>query len=191
MQKNLIICFCLLVFFLTLKAEIAKGQAESGTGHKGDNNIAIVLPKIHSIYIYQLTKYFLWPGGSGDKHFNIGVFGNESVAERNELEAMAKIRKANGQEITIKQFNTPDDISLDCHIVFVPYESSNYLNEILLITQKFPILVISAKEGLGKVGSPVNLITIDGKTTFELNVEAIEKRNLKFIQQLKAIAILL
>lgn len=174
-----------------MKLENAIGQVESGIGTKEKANIELVLPKIHSIYIYHLTKYFLWPEGFSQKKFYIGVFGTGGAAVRKELEAMAQSRKANGQEISIKQFNTPDEISLDCHIVYVPYESSNYLNEILLKTQKHPVLVISAKEGLGKVGSPVNLITIDGKTSFELNVDAIEKRTLKFVQQLKAIAILL
>jgi hypothetical protein len=181
----------MLVFCLSMKIENAIGQEEIGVGAKENTNTEKVLPKIHSIYIYHLTKNFLWPEGFSQEKFYIGIFGTEGAAIRKELEIMAQSIKANGQEISIKQFNTPEEISLDCHIVYVPYESSNYLNEILLKTQKHPVLVISSKEGLGKVGSPVNLITIDGKTSFELNVDAIEKRNLKFVQQLKAIAILL
>ncbi|MBW3544253.1 MAG: YfiR family protein [Bacteroidetes bacterium] len=174
-----------------MNIEEATGQVENSRGSKEGTNIEKVLPKIHSIYIYHLTKYFLWPEGFNQKNFNIGVFGNESAAIKKELEEMAKSIKANGQEIRILQFNTPDEISLDCHIIYVPYESSNHLNEILLKTQKHPVLIVSAKAGLGKVGSPVNFITIDGKTSFELNEDAIEKRALKFVQQLKAIAILL
>lgn len=174
-----------------MKLDNAIGQVNNAIGSRENIEAEKVLPKIHSIYIYHLTKYFLWPEGFSQKKFNIGVFGSEGAAVRKELETMAKSIKANGQEISIKQFNTPDEISLDCHILYVPYESSNYLNEILMRTQKHPVLVISAKEGLGKVGSPVNLITIDGKTSFELNEDAIEKRTLKFVQQLKAIAIIL
>lgn len=181
----------MLAFCLCMKLENATGQVVSGISTNENADIEKVLPKIHSIYIYQLTKYFLWPESFSQKNFSIGVFGTEGAAVRKELEAMAQNRKANGQEISIKQFSAPDEITLDCHIVYVPYESSNYLNEILMKTQKHPVLVISAKEGLGKVGSPVNLITIDGKTSFELNEDAIEKRTLKFVQQLKAIAILL
>lgn len=174
----------MLALCLSMKLENAIGQVDNA-------NVEKVLPKIHSVYIYHLTKYFIWPQDFSQKNFIIGVFGRESAEVSKELKAMAEIRKANGQEIVIKRFNTPDEVSPDCHILYVPYESSNYLSDILRKTQKHPVLVITAKEGLGRVGSPVNLITIDGKISFELNVDAIEKRALKFAQQLKAIAILI
>jgi hypothetical protein len=184
MRRNLIIYFCAVLFCLLGKAPLAAAQNNGGADK--------VLAKIHSAYIYQLSKYFVWPdANSGENDFYIGIYGKESLDERKELEAMAQARKANGQNITILQFDSPQDIRLDCHILFVPYASSNSLNEILMKTQKLPILVVSAKEGLGKVGSPVNFITVNGKPSFELNVDAVEKRNLKYIQQLKAIAVIL
>lgn len=184
MRNIKVLYFCTLVLCLSVKLETAVGQTM-------DANVEKVLPKIHSIYIYHLTKYFLWPQESSQQHFTIGVVGEESAEFTKELKAMAEVRKASGQEIIIKQFKTPREVTLDCHILYLPYESSNYLSDVLIKTQKHPILVISAKEGLGKVGSPVNLITIDGKTSFELNVDAIEKRTLKFAQQLKSIAVMI
>lgn len=162
-------------------------------GQSDNNDMEKILPKVHSIYIYHLSKYFLWPQSSNQENFIIGVLGNKGMSAdiSIELKALAQERKANGQEIIIKHFDTPQNISLDCHILYLPYESSNVLSEVLMKTQDHPILVITAKEGLGKVGSPVNFITVNGKVAFELNEDAVEKRHLKFTQQLKAIATLI
>ncbi len=151
-----------------------------------------VLPKIYSVYIYHLTKYFLWPPQNLNQgNFIIGIIGNGEIKIDQELQAMAETKKANGQQIVIRYFSTPAEITSDCHIIYISYENSNYLSDVLIKTQKTPVLVVTAKEGLGKVGSPVNFVTVDGKTSFELNTDAIEKRSLKFAQQLKAIATLI
>lgn len=162
-------------------------------GQSGNDNMEKILPKIHSIYIYHLSKYFMWPQDMNQENFIIGILGNEesSIEIGRELHTMAQTRKANGQTIVIKHFKTPGEISLDCHILYLPYESSNYLSDVLMKTQEQPMLVITAKEGLGKLGSPVNFITVEGKIAFELNEDAVEKRALKFAQQLKAIATLI
>lgn len=186
MQKKMAICFCMLVLSLSMKPDNVMGQSDS-------NDMEKVLPKVHSIYIYHLSKYFLWPQSNNQESFVIGVLGKEGMSAdiSRELKALAQDKKANGQEIIIKNFDTPRDISLDCHILYLPFESSNYLSDVLLKTQAHPMLIITAKEGLGKVGSPVNFITIDGKVAFELNEDAVEKRSLKFAQQLRAIATLI
>lgn len=177
---------CYFIFAMSLLAGYGNAFAQApGANEK-------VLPKIYSVYIYHLTKYFLWPPQHlSQDSFIIGIVGNGEINISKELQTMAETKKANGQQIVIRHFNTPADISTGCHIIYIPYESSNYLSDVLMKTQKSPVLIVTAKEGLGKVGSPVNLITIDGKTSFELNLNAIEKRSLKFVQQLKAIATLI
>lgn len=179
-----------LFYYFIFAASLLTGYGD--TFAQAPNTHEKILPKIHSVYIYHLTKYFLWPPQNlNQDHFIIGIVGDGEADISKELKTMAETKKANGQQIVIRHFDTPAEMSTDCHIVYIPYESSNYLSDILMKTQKSPVLIVTAKEGLGKVGSPVNLITIDGKTSFELNIDAIEKRSLKFAQQLKAIATLI
>lgn len=150
-----------------------------------------VLPKIYSMYMYHFTKYFLWPSNANREEFVIGILEEKSSEITKALQEMASTRQVNGQKIAVREYHSLQNIDLDCHILYVPYESSNLLSDVLVKTQSHPILVISAKEGLGKVGSPVNFVTVNGKPCFELNEDALKKRALKFAQQLKAIAIVI
>lgn len=150
-----------------------------------------VLPKIYSTYMYHFAKYFLWPSNANHSKFTIGILEEKSSEITKALKEMAEKQQVNGQEIVIKEYSSLQNIDLNCHILFIPFESSNSLSDILIKTQSHPILVISAKEGLGKVGSPVNFVTVNGKPSFELNADALKKRDLKFAQQLKAIAIMI
>ena len=177
---TMIYCFLLgCCFFLY---QHAQAQGVPGDPEK-------VLPKIYSMYMYHFTKYFLWPQNTNRDEFVIGILEEKSSEITKALKEMASTRQVNGQKIVVREYRSLQNIDLDCHILYVPFESSNLLSDVLVKTQSRPILVISAKEGLGKVGSPVNFVTVNGKPCFELNEDALKKRVLKFAQQLKAIAI--
>jgi len=184
MQVNKIIYGFLLGLCCMFMQQQVQGQGLSGNPEK-------VLPKIYSTYIYHFTKYFLWPPNTGKEEFVIGVFEQKNSEITNELKEMARTREANGQKIIIKEYRSVQAIEPSCHILYVPFESSNQLSDVLVKTQDQPVLIISNKEGLGKVGSPVNFVSVSGKPSFELNEDALKKRNLKFAQQLKAIAIMI
>jgi hypothetical protein len=179
---KIIYCFLLgCCFFLDQRVE---AQGLAGDPEK-------VLPKIYSTYIYHFTKYFLWPPNTSREKFIIGVLENKTSEITMELKEMARTRQVNGQELVIKEYRSVQAIEKDCHILYVPFEGSNMLSDVLVKTQDQAVLVISNKEGLGKVGSPVNFVTVNGKPSFELNEDALKKRSLKFAQQLKAIAIMI
>jgi hypothetical protein len=182
MRNKIVYCFLLgCCFFLHQQSQ---SQGLAGNPEK-------VLPKIYSTYIYHFTKYFLWPPNISREEFIIGVVESKTSEITVELKDMARTRQVNGQKLIIKEYRSVQAIDKGCHILYVPFESSNMLSEVLVKTQDQAVLVISNKEGLGKVGSPVNFITVNGKPSFELNEDALKKRSLKFAQQLKAIAIMI
>ena len=178
------ILYCFLLGCCLVLHQQAKAQGLAGDPEK-------VLPKIYSTYMYHFTKYFLWPPNTNREEFIIGVLESKTSEITKELKEMARTRQVNGQQLVIKEYRSAQDISTDCHIIYLPFESSNMLSDVLVKTQEQPVLVISNKEGLGKVGSPVNFVTVNGKPSFELNEDALKKRSLKFAQQLKSIAILI
>ncbi len=145
--------------------------------------------QVQAIYIYNFTQYFIWPAENNTEDFVIGVLGDTKIIE--EFNKMAKLRKVNGRNIRIKKFVSPAEIDGNCHILYLPYEFSNHLSDVMNETLHSSTLIVSCKEGLGKFGSTVNFTAVEGKPTFELNLDAIKKRNLKCAQQLKSIAILL
>ncbi len=176
----------IIVFFLGLLL-ICSDSALAQTSDIGDYEKA--QDQIRAFYIYNFTRYFIWPPESNTEEFVIGVLGDGTIID--ELTKMAKLRKVNGRTIKIEKFSLPSDIQDGCQILYVPYEFSNYLSDAMEKTSQSSTLIISNKDGLGKFGSTVNFTTDNGKPTFELNLDAVKKRNLKCAQQLKSIAILL
>jgi len=140
--------------------------------------------KIHTIYLYNFSRYFVWPKAKYEE-FVIGVMGEHSVSD--ELKKMAEAKTVGGKPIKVNTYRNPKDIDTSCHIVFIPYENSYWLSEVLSHTRNNPVLVVSSKPGMGKFGSLLNFIAYQGKITFEINEEAIQNRNLQFAQQVKAI----
>ncbi|MGD1889250.1 MAG: YfiR family protein [Cyclobacteriaceae bacterium] len=140
--------------------------------------------QIHTFYLYNFTRYFVWPTPP-EQTFVIGVMGEHSIVK--ELTTMANTRTVGGKPISIRIYQNPQEIDPECHIVFIPHENSYWLSEILSVTRERPSLIVSSKPGLGQFGSLLNFVAERGKIIFEINEEAIKSRQLKFIQQLKAI----
>lgn len=168
--------FSLLISFLLIIGYCAKAQSPEEYKQTQD--------QIHTIYLYNFSRYFVWPS-TANHEFVIGIMGQNSVTS--EVEKMAKTKTVGGKPMTVKVYQNPQDIDSDCHIIFIPYENSYWLSEVLSVTRNYPILVVSSKPGMGKFGSLLNFVAHQGKITFEFNEEAIQNRHLKFAQQIKAI----
>lgn len=144
--------------------------------------------QIHTIYLYNFSRYFVWPT-TPQQEFVIGIMGDHSIAA--EVRKMAESNTVGGKPITVRVYKNPQEVGAECHMIFIPYESSYWLSEVLSATQNQPVLVVSSKPGLGKFGSLLNFVAHQGKITFEINEDAIQSRELKYAQQIKAIGLLL
>ncbi|MEM8969977.1 MAG: YfiR family protein [Bacteroidota bacterium] len=170
----------LLLMFLFLSGSCIQAQSFDDYPKTQD--------QIHTIYLYNFSRYFVWPTAV-EREFIIGVMGEHSILE--ELNKVADTKTVSGNPISVRTYQSPQEIDSECHIVFIPYESSYWLSEVLSATNNQPVLVVSCKPGLGQFGSLLNFVADRGKITFEINEEAIQSRNLKFAQQLKAIGMTL
>ncbi|MEM6840665.1 MAG: YfiR family protein [Bacteroidota bacterium] len=170
----------LLLMFLLLSGPCI--QAQSLDEYPKTQN------QIHTVYLYNFSRYFVWPTAV-KQEFIIGVMGDHSILE--ELNKVADTKTVSGNPISVRTYQNPQEIDANCHIVFIPHENSYWLSEVLSATNNKPVLVVSCKPGLGQFGSLLNFVADRGKITFEINEEAIQGRDLKFAQQLKAIGLTL
>jgi len=76
-------------------------------------------------------------------------------------------------------------------MLFIPAERSKTLEEIKTKLNNASTLLITENAGLGKKGSNINFVVVDGKLRFELNRAATEKANLKIANDLTKLAILI
>ncbi len=133
--------------------------------------------KAYSVYVYNFIKYIEWPEESKKGDFVIAVIGNSPVLA--ELKNLAATKKANGQNIVIKQYATVAEVQ-QCHIVYISSNKSSVLKEALEKTKNMSALMIAEREGLAKKGAGINFVTMEDETLkFEVNKKVIEAHNLK------------
>lgn len=142
----------------------------------------------YQIFIYNFAKYIQWPAEKQSGDFVIGVLGNSPITDK--LKEMSQSKKVGIQSIKVVSFQNVDQIS-NCHILFIPADQSNYFDAVKSKVQNTSTLLITEEKNLGKKGSNINFIVVDGKLRFELNKMETEKANLKVSSDLTKLAILI
>lgn len=142
--------------------------------------------RYHSLFLYTFTKYIQWPANYQNADFTIGVYGSSPIEEF--LQELSVNKTVGTQKIIIKKFNKVSEIS-KCHMIFIPASKSEDFDEVLQAVNGQSTLLVTEKAGLGKKGSGINFVMIDGKVKFELNKAATEKSNLKVSADLSKLAI--
>lgn len=144
--------------------------------------------RIHSVFIYNFTKYIQWPSSEQNGDFIIGVLGNSPIVAS--LEKLASERKIGTRSMVVKKFSSVAEMT-KCHMLFIPERSSDDLEAALAKIGRQSTLVMTERNGLGAKGSCINFITVDGRQKFELNKSATEKAQLKVSTELTSLAIVI
>lgn len=140
--------------------------------------------RIHSVFLYNFTKYVQWPATAQSGDFVIGVIGDSPIYD--ELTKITNGRTAGTQKIVVKRFKSADGVEA-CHMLFVS-SSANFEKVQARVSGK-PVLVITEKAGLAQKGSGINFVIRDNKCRFELNEEATRSAGLKIASELSKLAI--
>lgn len=127
-----------------------------------------------ALLIMGFAKNLEWPGAD-DAPFIITVLGDDPVYE--ELKELASAAMVGGRTVVVNKAQRVESIART-QILYISPERSNQLG---MIASKFGpehTLVVARKPGLAKEGAAINLTTIDGKLSFEINSEGLRKAGL-------------
>lgn len=164
----------LLVSLLTV-------QTMAGTGGRAD----MPKEKLYSIFLYQFARYVDWPAGKGEQEFVIGIYGESGVTPL--LEAIAGTKKVKDATMRIKVIERAADIS-DCHLLFVPQESTGMLPELSELAGAAQTLIVTeSPKGISK-GAVISFIEVDQRLNFELSIEAAQTQGFKVSNALLQLA---
>jgi hypothetical protein len=83
----------------------------------------------------------------------------------------------NDKRVVVKEFKSTEQIS-SCQILIIPSLQSNKFEDALAKVNGKHTLIITDKDGMGRKGSAVNFIKVNGKLRFELNKSALQKNNI-------------
>jgi hypothetical protein len=146
------------------------------------------LHEVHSMMVFNFTKYVQWPDHATSGEFVIGVVGSADIY--NTLNGWYGGKPRGSKTYIIKKFNSASEVT-DCHVLYIDKSKSNDFDAVNDKVKGKGTLVITDKSGLGEKGSGINFKTVDNKLKFELNQKAIEASNLKVSGALSSMAILI
>jgi hypothetical protein len=140
------------------------------------------IPKAQTMFIYNFSRLIEWPANYRTGNFVIGVFGATEITM--ELELYTKGKKVGTRDIAVVRYKSLEEIS-DCHILFVPFEKTKRLPEIMNLLNGKSTLIITEKTGALAEGSAINFYLNDDKLKFEVKSENALKYGIKFSSKLQ------
>jgi hypothetical protein len=118
-------------------------------------------------FLIRFVDYVYWKNQSKNKTFKIAILEENPI--NNYLLAVQNTKK-----IEVKEYKRLQDIGF-CHILFIPYDCSVSIENIISNFSDKPVLIVTERSGFGKKGAHMNFVMIDNKLKFEVNLKAINK----------------
>lgn len=144
--------------------------------------------KLASVFVYNFIQYIEWPKDKRSGSFIIGVYGDSPITA--ELKKFITSKHVGEQTIEVRVIKNVEEAA-ECHVIFIPLESSDKVKQISEQLKGKPVLIITEKLGLCRKGSSISLYLDeddDYKTKFELNRSLIENNGLTISQRLILLA---
>jgi hypothetical protein len=145
------------------------------------------IPAAQSMFVYNFTRFIEWPESAKSGSFVITIIGNSDIAD--ELDRFCAGKKVGLQNIVIKKVKEVEEISTS-QILFISYNRSSKIAEIISKISGTSTLLIGEKSGLCASGVAVNFILDGDKLKFELKVANATKNGLKVNSKLESMAII-
>ncbi len=141
--------------------------------------------KYKSIFTLSFIRYIGWPEEAKQGDFVIGVLKDREVA--NWLKSLSKGKKFGYQNVVIKEFKSPSDIT-DCQVLYVSdmVNMSKYASTIIDKIGGKNTLIITEKDGATKYGGMINFVIKDNKLKFEIKKDNASKFGLPISSKLSA-----
>ena len=143
--------------------------------------------QVKAALLYKLTKFIQWPEQAlSDANMPLGicVFGEDPFGSS--LDALAD-KTVRGSKIIIKRIQQTSQLN-GCHVLFVSTSEKQNMVSILHTINNLPILAVSDIDRFAQQGGIINLVTINNKIHFEINIQAAKQAQLKISAQLLELA---
>lgn len=154
------------------------GQAAEGRLVRESELKAAFLPKF--------PLFVQWPSSSfagAEARLVIGVLGENPFGDK--LEVLVRGKVVDGHPIAVRQCRDAKE-ALGCHIVFCT--GANATGETVRQFAGSKVLTVGDTPGFAEQGGMVNLVMVDRKVRLEVNLEAVQKAELRIDPQLLQLA---
>jgi hypothetical protein len=144
--------------------------------------------EIHAQMISNFIKYILWPNDSEPGDLVVGVLGEDDVF--NTMKHFNDGKPIRAKKYAIKKLASAEEAAT-CQVVYVGKDKSDQFESVKSSIEGKAVLTITDSFNLGKKGSCINFIVLEGRLKFEINQASVSASTLKVAGQLSSMAILL
>ena len=131
--------------------------------------------KAQATYIAFFTQLMEWPDDNNNS-FLIGVAGNDELVKK--IDLLLAGSKVKDKLILVKKVNNTADFE-KCKILFVSFDKNDILADIIKISAKYSILVVTERAGSLEKGAMINFVMLLNILKYEMNEEAILNARIK------------
>ena len=142
------------------------------------------IPKAQAMFIYNFSRLINWPSAYRTGSFVIGVLGDSDTG--NEIKNLSG-KMVGSQTVEIKNYSSSEQIG-HCHILFVPFNETKNLNEIITKIGSNSTLVIGEKSASINAGATISFVTVADKLKYEINPSNGQKAGLTISSRINDMA---
>jgi YfiR/HmsC-like len=135
--------------------------------------------QVKAAFLYNFANYTQWPVNIGSS-FNICIYGDHPFGdELNQLQD----KKINQLDISISYINQIESLS-NCQMVFISHSAAFAIKAIHNHLKDKPVLKITDNLNSLHDGITINIVVVDGKIKFDVNLLAARNSGLNLSSQL-------
>jgi hypothetical protein len=143
---------------------------------------------VKAAFLFNFAKFVEWPNEAfknSQSPIVISIVGNDPFERAlNEFQS----KTINGRPTVIHRVPSLESLERS-HVIFISKSEKDNLPEVLRMAEKWNSLTVGDMKSFMQSGGMINLIKVDNKIGFEINVSAADKANLKMSSKLLKLAV--
>jgi hypothetical protein len=145
------------------------------------------LSSFKAVFVFNFIDYVDWPDEDQSEVVKIGILGASPL--EGPLREIAGKKRIGSKRINVHVFSTPADLQ-PCHVLLIAPDKAVELAKISQRLDSWHALTIGDTPGLAGKGAIINMVMIEEKLKFEINMQALQRAGLRASSQLLKLAIL-
>jgi uncharacterized protein DUF4154 len=141
---------------------------------------------VEAVYLFNFAKFVRWPAGHDGEPLIICIAG-----EKAHVESATRVvagERIGTHPLAVRSVQHSEEVT-DCNILFVGTSAKSRLEGLLNAAAREPMLTVSDLPGFLELGGMINLLVLNNRVRFAVNMGAVEKSGLSLSSELLKVAV--
>ncbi|MRR54629.1 MAG: YfiR family protein [Deltaproteobacteria bacterium] len=140
--------------------------------------------QVKAAFLLNFAKFVEWPAGHVKETFTIGILGRDPFDSA--LDSLSG-KTVRGKRVVVRRYQDPDE-SREADILFISASEKRELPRILKTIRGNSILTVGDSKDFGRSGVMINLLLLQKRVGFEINLAAAQRDGLQISSNLLKLA---